>query len=199
MIPCLLRPLWVLGETMGRCRPSSPHLSQLYFSLAPCLSSHIYIFGWKCPPTPPLLSDGWRGTGINLGFMGTPLPLSTAVWDPCLPLWLFSLDCSLCICVNGSPQRMPHEQGKWCILRIASKWGAICLSSTGGSESNTEGGSDGDKSQIYVWHEMTANKCDRYYEHTALMFFFNHHLSQMPYGCDQNHSFSILHKQVTCW
>lgn len=81
------------------------------FCTPPSPFSHIYIIWLKVvhpapPPRPPpsqLLSDGWRGRGINLGFMGTPLPLSTAVCDPCLPPWLSFLDCSLYVhvCVHA--------------------------------------------------------------------------------------------------
>lgn len=118
MIPCLLRPLWVLGETMGRCRPSSPCFSLNCISLhpptSPRLHSHIYIWLKVVHHPPPhhslLLSDGWRGGGINLGFMGTPLPLSTLSEIPvCLS------DSSLLIVLCGCVWRVPLSE--WPMIR----------------------------------------------------------------------------------
>lgn len=132
------------GDTDSPSPPQSLWTVFLLSPLPPLFPFITHIYGWKwyvtpIPPTPhsQLLSDGWRDWGINLGFMGTPVPLSTAVWDLRLPLCLFPLDhvlsVFLCVHVKGFSRQTSHEQGKWCILRIASKWAVICLPSTGSS------------------------------------------------------------------
>lgn len=94
-----------LGRQWADSDPPTPNLSLncILYTPVPFLT-YIYYLAESGPPRTPapspasqLLSDGWRGRGINLGFMGTPLPLSTAVCDPSLPPWRSFLDCSLSV------------------------------------------------------------------------------------------------------
>lgn len=97
MIPRLLRPLWVLGETMGRCRPSSPHLSLSCIALNPPNPSITQSGPSPLQQTPlfQLLSDGWRGSILTLALWGllchSPLLPETPV---CLP------DSRLLVCLS---------------------------------------------------------------------------------------------------
>lgn len=104
----LLCPLWVLGETMGRFRPSYPQSlsTALGMPLPPLI--YIYIYIYQCitvlkvvaqPPTttgapPRLLTKGWRDGGVNLGLYGD----SSATLHCCLQslfaaMLLFLLHC----------------------------------------------------------------------------------------------------------
>lgn len=113
MILCLLRPLWVLGETMGRFRPSYPQSLFEPYSVHPPPLSHTYIyilFGWKwCNPHPhparhPLSCSVMDGEAevLTLALWGLLChsPLLSAI-RVCLHGSLFLIVLSMCMCVRA--------------------------------------------------------------------------------------------------
>lgn len=125
MIPLLLRPLWVLGETMGRYRPNP---QQLYFPSTPrhlsFRSSHIYMW-LESGPLPykdtPILScsvmDG-EAEGLTLALWGLHCYLRSLFAS-------LTLDHTLPPSVCGILLANVPWKSQCCILRITFKWEAI--------------------------------------------------------------------------